>query len=119
MARILYADDNADLRRHLERIAPRLGHEAVVVDDAARAWELLDKGEKFDLIISDFDMPEMNGGAFLRKVKGDPRTAQTPFALISGHDDQEFVETITEMGARFFSKAKLSFYDMIPELLRS
>ena len=119
MARILYADDNEDLRRHLARIAPRLGHEIVTVDDAARGWELLDKGEHFDLIISDFDMPEMNGGAFLRKVKEDPRTAKIPFALISGHDDQDFVDTITEMGAKFYSKATLSFYDMIPQLLNA
>lgn len=117
MARILYADDNADLRRSFSRAAERLDHKIVAVDDAARAWELLDKGEQFDLIISDFDMPEMNGGDFLRKVKADPRTAKIPFALISGHDDQDFVDTVTDMGARFYSKAKLSIYDMIPQML--
>ncbi len=61
MSRILYADDNEGMRKSFKRIVPRLGHEIVAVDDAARAWELLESGEKFDVILSDYEMPEMDG----------------------------------------------------------
>lgn len=121
MARILYADDNADLRDSFARFAPRFGHEIVTVDDAARAWELLDKGNQFDLIISDYEMPEMDGLTFLNEVRGDSRTKALRFVLISGRNKtlggQDLVKLCTDQGAIFFRKQDIIIPDLISALL--
>ena len=121
MARILYADDNADLRDSFARFAPRFGHDIVTVDDAARAWELLESGEQFDLIISDLEMPEMDGLTFLKKVRGESRTKTIRFVLISGRnktpDGQDLTKFCTDSGASFFRKQDLIIPDLISALL--
>lgn len=122
MARILYADDNADLRGHFERVLPRMGHEVVVVDDAVHAWALLDSGQQFDCIISDWEMPQMDGLSFLRKVRGDTRTKDIPFVLVSGRDKfggRPLKDVCAEANATYFDKMSLSIRDIIGPFLES
>ena len=123
MARILYADDDANLRGHFERALPRMGHEVVVVDDAVHAWALLDSGEKFDCIISDWEMPQMDGLSFMRMVRGDARTKDVPFALISGRDKfddgRPLKDVCAKAGAMFFDKARLSIRDNLGPFFES
>ena len=117
MSRILYAEDNDDLRKAVARALSRLGHEVIALNNAARAWELLQEGERFDLIISDFEMPEMDGVTFLTKVRRNPDIATTPFAVLSGCGDETVARRVTEMGARYFSKRTVSVKDMVSEML--
>lgn len=122
MARILYADDDADLRGHFERVLPRMGHEVVVVDDAVHAWALLDSGQQFDCVISDWDMPQMDGLSFLRRVRGDSRTKNIPFALVSGcdkFDGRPLKDVCADADAIFFDKMSLSIRDTIGPFLES
>lgn len=122
MARILYADDDADLRELFERILPRLGHNIVTVPDAVHAWAQLDAGQQFDCVISDLEMPKMDGLSFLRKVRGDPRTKNIPFVLISGHDNlcgRPLKDICEKDGAVFFDKWGLSIRETIGPFLES
>ena len=54
--RILYADDDPNQRLYFGRAGERIGHEVVIVGDGAEAWDLVQRGECFDLIVSDHDM---------------------------------------------------------------
>lgn len=114
MARILYADDYVAFHSYFLRAAKRAGHEGVAVDDAAKGWELVGKGEAFDLIISDFNMPEMDGLAFLKKVRSIEIYASVPFVLISGNADRDRLAGVaSEMGAEFIEKSDMVAFDPI------
>lgn len=117
MARILYADDDPELRENFASAIAGLGHSIVVVDDASLGWGLLKKGEQFDLIISDLNMPQMDGLTFLALVKKNPQTKKIPFALISGHHSTTLVDTCAQMGGHFFNKGTFSISELIKELL--
>jgi PAS domain S-box-containing protein len=86
-ARVLLADDNADLRAYVGGIlAPRYAVTAVgngrQALDAALAAE-------YDLIVSDVMMPEMDGFELLRAVRDDDRLARTPFIMLSARAGEE------------------------------
>lgn len=114
--RILYADDSADLRRYFARAAERLGYECVTVDDGAQAWELIQQGAGFDLIVSDHDMPEMTGLEFLKLVRENPLTKDVYLVLYTGTDSEAVQKQAQELGIIFEDKGKmLSLRDLIQE----
>ena len=59
------------------------GYDVVCVESAGAALELCDAGEDFDVIISDIEMPGMNGFEFARKITADTRWADTPIVALS------------------------------------
>ncbi len=112
--RILFADDDDLVRQYIARVAELLAHDVVIVDDAARAWELVLNGEQFDLIISDNDMPEMKGVDFLRNVRSNPATAATPFILHTGNDSPPLADEVATLKGIFAPKGgKISLRRLI------
>jgi CheY-like chemotaxis protein len=71
MARILIAEDEAALREFVSRALTHHGHDVVAVADGAEALATLQKGEMFDLLLSDIVMPIMDGIALALKVTKD------------------------------------------------
>jgi CheY-like chemotaxis protein len=55
--------------------------------------------QPLDLIISDFNMPEMDGLALLRAVRGHPAARKVPFILLTGRGDRELVVQAAQAGA--------------------
>lgn len=102
--RVLVVDDEAGMRALLEDAIDSAGGEVVTARDGLEAWTRLDRGEKFDYVVSDQDMPEMKGDELLRKMKEDPRTSAIPFILTSGRDDATLEEACTKLGAVFLAK---------------
>ncbi len=89
--RVLVIDDNATNRRILERMLAGWGASAVVVDSAALALEQLrlqseeDPQNAFRLIITDVNMPVMDGFEFISKVRGELGMVDIPiYVLTSG-----------------------------------
>jgi CheY-like chemotaxis protein len=68
MARILVVDDEETIRRALEKRLVKLGHEAVAACDGVDAWSRLAR-EQFDLLITDYKMPRMDGMALLARIR--------------------------------------------------
>ncbi|OHB02813.1 MAG: hypothetical protein A3B03_00145 [Candidatus Zambryskibacteria bacterium RIFCSPLOWO2_01_FULL_42_41] len=107
---MLIAEDNWSARENLVHSLKLEGHVVVSVGDGQTAWDLLDQGEKFDLIMSDNDMPNMTGVELLRRVRMDKRTAHIPFALmsgwmtVSGHDSTDLEKMCAEFQATFVEK---------------
>lgn len=81
MARILVADDASDIRDVISMILERAGHEVVAVPDGAAALELHQQVE-FDLIISDFSMPVLDGLELTRRVRANGRST-IPILLVT------------------------------------
>ncbi|MEV6642631.1 SpoIIE family protein phosphatase [Amycolatopsis sp. NPDC051371] len=86
-ARVLVADDNADMRGYLARLL----HEDYAVTAVRDGLEALDaaSGEPPDLIISDVMMPRLDGLGLLAELRRDPRTSAVPVLLLSARAGQE------------------------------
>jgi|SRR6188768_3951632 two-component system, chemotaxis family, chemotaxis protein CheY len=96
--KVLIVDDQMSVRQFtrmtLEKMGIRLIHEAENGKDA------LDKaiGQPLDLIISDFNMPEMDGLGLLRAVRGHQAIRKLPFILLTGRGDRELVVKAAQAG---------------------
>jgi signal transduction histidine kinase len=96
-ARVLVADDNADMRKYVARLlAPHWDVELVPHGKAALAAAL---ARPPDLVLSDVMMPEMDGVALLAALRGDARTRTVPVILISARAGEEARLAGLETGA--------------------
>lgn len=87
-ARVLVADDNADMREYLVRILTGAGYRADAVSDGLAALTAA-RAEAPDLIVSDVMMPLMDGLALVGALRSDTRTASVPVLLLSARAGQE------------------------------
>lgn len=81
--RILVVDDEPDLRYVLRRVFERAGHEVVDAGHGAAALEMVHRSPP-DLVVTDMMMPVMGGVELIRRLRGDPVTAQIPILAVSG-----------------------------------
>jgi len=86
-ARVLVVDDIPQNRHLLERLLAGEGYSVSAAADGAIALSMV-AAEPPDLIISDVDMPHVDGIEFCRRVKGNAETRLVPFILITGLTDR-------------------------------
>jgi adenylate cyclase len=97
--RILIVDDNDDNRYTLQLLLETDGHEQVVSAAGGKeAIELLGK-QKFNLVLLDVMMPDLNGDEVLAIIKENPATRDIPVVMISSDTDIERVSKCIEIGA--------------------
>ena len=84
-ARLLVVEDSDFFRQMLVPALSAAGYEVAAAADAAQALRLRDAGVQFDAIISDIEMPDMNGIAFVQAVRADGPWASLPVIALSGH----------------------------------
>ena len=96
--KVLVVDDQnsvrAMTRMTLEEIGFRHIHEA---ENGVKAMETASL-QPLDLIISDYNMPEMDGLGLLRAVRGHPVVRKCPFILLTGRGDKELVVKAAQAG---------------------
>jgi PAS domain S-box-containing protein len=86
-SRIVWADDNADMREYVRRLlAPR--YDVVAVADGAAALDEVGR-EPPDLVLADVMMPAVDGFGLLRALRADERTKTTPVILLSARAGEE------------------------------
>ncbi len=67
--RILVAEDDRSSRMVTVRLLERLGHAVVPAEDGEEAWLLISRGGKFDMVISDWMMPKLDGRRLCQRVR--------------------------------------------------
>ncbi|MFI7211429.1 SpoIIE family protein phosphatase [Micromonospora maritima] len=97
-ARVLVADDNADMREYLTRLLRSAGHRVEAVADGRAALEAA-RTRTPDLVVSDVMMPRLDGLQLVAALRTDPRTAGTPVLLLSARAGQEASIEGLEAGA--------------------
>jgi two-component system sensor histidine kinase and response regulator WspE len=86
--RILIVDDSITVREVQRQILANRGYHVDVAVDGIDGWHAL-RNSDFDLVISDVDMPRMNGIELVRSIKQDPRLRDVPVMIVSYKDRDE------------------------------
>jgi two-component system chemotaxis response regulator CheY len=96
--KVLIVDDQNSVRQMTRMTLEELGfkhiHEA---ENGVTAMETASL-QPLDLIISDYNMPEMDGLGLLRAVRGHPVARKVPFILLTGRGDRELVVKAAQAG---------------------
>ncbi|HEY1283375.1 MAG TPA: response regulator [Steroidobacteraceae bacterium] len=97
-ARFLVVDDFAPMREIVRKVLEELGYEHI--DEAADGAAALQKlrSAPFDLLITDWTMPNMPGIELLRAVRSDPTLARLPVLIVTGEVKREQIVEATQAG---------------------
>ena len=95
---VLVVDDFATMRRILKNIFRHLGFENVIeADDGTTALEALKKNE-IDLIVSDWNMPKINGLELLKTVRASDEYKDIPFLMVTAEAQKQNVLDAVQAG---------------------
>lgn len=96
--RILLVDDSKFFQNLIGPILKIAGYNVVVAEDPSKALSLSGEGQKFDAIISDIEMPGMNGFEFAEKVKKETIWGEVPLIALSSRSTQSDLDKGREVG---------------------
>ena len=100
--RTLIVDDSSVMRKIVERALRQAGLELMVVHEAGSGTEGLDllKAKQVDLILSDINMPSMDGLEFLRQLRAQNLAPGVPVVMITTESSEEHVKQAILAGAQ-------------------
>nr|WP_306275167.1 hybrid sensor histidine kinase/response regulator [Pseudomonas oleovorans] len=107
--RVLVVDDSLTVRELERKLLLSRGYQVSVAVDGMDGWNAL-RAETFDLLITDIDMPRMDGIELVTLVRQDPRLRSLPVMVVSYKDREEDRRRGLEAGADYYL-AKASFHD--------
>jgi two-component system chemotaxis sensor kinase CheA len=89
--KLLLVDDSAFFRNLLSPLLASAGYRVTMVESAQDALDLKEAGEVYDVIVSDIEMPEMDGITFAGLLQGDSQWGETPIIALSSHTNPEVI----------------------------
>ncbi len=112
---ILVVDDSLPMRSVIMKTIKASGFGAAnfyQADNGASALKVL-KDEWMDLVITDYNMPEMNGGELISEMKKDDEMSSIPVIVVTTEGSQKKVEEFAEIGANAYIKKPFT-----PEIIK-
>lgn len=98
---ILVAEDSITSRILLKNILEGAGYMVKTAVDGSEAYTTLKTGE-FDLVVSDVEMPKLDGFGLTKKIRSDKKYAEIPVILVTGLETQEDREKGIDAGANAY-----------------
>ncbi len=96
--KILVVDDFATMRKVVRNLLKQGGYEDIVeAEDGVMALKTL-KSQKIDVVVSDWNMPNMSGLELLKAVRADAELAKTPFLMVTAEALQDNVVAAVKAG---------------------
>jgi len=116
--RILVAEDSITSRMLLKGILESAGYEVSIAVDGIDAFTTLRSG-RFDLVVSDVEMPRLNGFDLTARIRADRALAELPVVLVTALESREDRERGIEVGANaYLAKSSLDQDDLLQALRR-
>lgn len=99
--RVLIVDDSSVMRKIVERALRQAGLESLLVMEAGSGIDGLEvlQSKQVDLILSDINMPAMDGLEFLRQIRATQLAPQVPIVMITTESSEEHVKQAIQAGA--------------------
>ncbi len=107
--RILVVDDSITVREVERKLLEKQGYQVDVAIDGMEGWNAV-RNQPYDLVISDIDMPRMNGIELIQQIKTHPRLRSTPVIVVSYRDRESDRLQGLDAGADYYL-TKNSFQD--------
>jgi two-component system chemotaxis sensor kinase CheA len=98
---LLVVDDSITTRTMEKNLLEAAGYQVRVAVDGVDAWTLL-RSEEFDLVVSDVDMPRMDGFDLTARIRADRTLADLPVVLVTALESREHKERGIEAGANAY-----------------
>lgn len=99
--RVLVVDDSFTVRELQRKLLDHHGYDVEVAVDGMDGWNALRHGG-FDLVVSDIDMPRMDGIELVRRIRHDPALKAMPVMILSYKDREEDRRRGLEVGADYY-----------------
>lgn len=96
--RILLVDDSRMARRHIRRVLENMGFEDITeAENGVEGVELV-REQEFDLIVTDYNMPEMDGKEFIQYVREESGQAGVPIMMVTSVSDESRLAGVQQVG---------------------
>lgn len=120
MARIIVAEDDPHILRVISLWLTRQGHTVHEARNGRLALELA-QAEPADVLVTDINMPELDGLQLLDRLRGEPHCPRGIVVLTNRWDHREIGETLAQQGVRVMPKpfSPTSLADLIDELVKA
>jgi two-component system chemotaxis response regulator CheY len=97
--KILVVDDSSTMRRIIVNTLARLGYKDVVqAADGAEAWEAMQANPDIGVVITDWNMPNMNGLELVKKIRAEEKYIDVPIIMVTTEGGKAEVITALKAG---------------------
>lgn len=110
---VLIVDDSVAARRWLSHALEQAGYQVMQCRDGQEAWERLQEGLDCRLLISDVEMPRLDGFQLLQRVRQDDRLAQLPVALLTSRQGDRHLSQAEQLGATAYFTKPLGIQELV------
>jgi two-component system sensor histidine kinase and response regulator WspE len=107
--RLLIVDDSITVREMTRKLLQNRGYDVDVAVNGMDGWTAV-RSNPYDLVVSDIDMPRMNGIELVKQIKNNPKFNSLPVIIVSYRDRQEDRIQGMEAGADYYI-TKSSYHD--------
>ncbi len=87
--KILVVDDFSTMRKVIRNMLHRIGCDKISEAENGEEAFRMTRGDDFGLIVSDWNMPVMSGLEFLRAIRSEEKTQNTPFLMVTAEANKE------------------------------
>jgi len=97
--KLLVVDDSSTMRRIIKNTLARLGYKDILEGaDGVEGWNQMDSNPDIEMLITDWNMPEMNGLELVKKVRADERFTDVPIIMVTTEGGKGEVITALKAG---------------------
>jgi len=97
--KILVVDDSSTMRRIIKNTLARLGYKDILEGgDGVEGWDAMNANADIEMLITDWNMPEMNGLELVKKVRADERFTDLPIIMVTTEGGKAEVITALKAG---------------------
>jgi two-component system, chemotaxis family, chemotaxis protein CheY len=103
MARtILVVDDSPTIRKFVSLALENMGYNVVTASDGMEVFEVLGRVDNVDLIITDLNMPNLDGFELIKALRSDKRFKDIPIIILSSLSDGKSIDMGLKLGANSY-----------------
>jgi len=97
--KLLVVDDSSTMRRIIKNTLQRLGFDDVLeAEHGVEAWQIMERTPDINVLITDWNMPEMNGLDLVRKVRAEKKYESMPIIMVTTEGGKAEVITALKAG---------------------
>jgi two-component system chemotaxis response regulator CheY len=97
--KILVVDDSSTMRRIIQNTLARLGYKDIVqAADGVEAWQALQENPDIGVVITDWNMPNMNGLELVKKIRAEEKYKNIPIIMVTTEGGKKEVITALKAG---------------------